>query len=106
MPFRPCRASLTASEGGPRAFARRGRNQPGCGYGRNLLALLDPSRPSPYSDTEIQSQQACPAFPPGCPVLSSALLPLECLRPGEWAEVCDVSGEPTWIARLAELGIR
>ena len=34
------------------------------------------------------------------------LLPLECLRPGEWAEVCDVSGEPAWIGRLAELGIR
>lgn len=34
------------------------------------------------------------------------LLPLECLRPGEWAEVCDVSGEPAWVCRLAELGIR
>jgi ferrous iron transport protein A len=34
------------------------------------------------------------------------LLPLECLRPGEWAEVCDVSGEPAWVARLAELGVR
>ena len=34
------------------------------------------------------------------------LLPLECLRPGEWAEVCDVSGEPAWVGRLAELGIR
>jgi ferrous iron transport protein A len=34
------------------------------------------------------------------------LLPLECLRPGEWAEVCDVSGEPSWVCRLGELGIR
>ena len=34
------------------------------------------------------------------------LLPLECLRPGEWAEVRDVSGEPDWIGRLAELGVR
>jgi ferrous iron transport protein A len=34
------------------------------------------------------------------------MLPLQCLRPGEWAEVCDVSGEPTWVGRLAELGIR
>jgi ferrous iron transport protein A len=33
-------------------------------------------------------------------------LPLECLRPGEWAEVCDVSGEPAWVGRLAELGVR
>ncbi len=39
-------------------------------------------------------------------MISSALLPLECLRPGEWAEIQDVSGEPTWIARLAELGVR
>ena len=34
------------------------------------------------------------------------LLPLECLRPGEWAEVADVAGEAGWVARLAELGIR
>ena len=34
------------------------------------------------------------------------LLPLECLRPGEWAEVCDVSGDPAWVGRLAELGLR
>lgn len=34
------------------------------------------------------------------------LLPLECLRSGEWAEVCDVSGEPAWVCRLAELGLR
>ncbi len=35
-----------------------------------------------------------------------ALLPLECLRPGERAEVADVCGEPAWVARLAELGVR
>jgi ferrous iron transport protein A len=34
------------------------------------------------------------------------MLPLECLRPGEWAEVRDVAGEPGWVARLAELGLR
>jgi ferrous iron transport protein A len=34
------------------------------------------------------------------------LMPLECLRPGEWAEVCDVSGEPGWVCRMAELGVR
>ena len=34
------------------------------------------------------------------------LLPLECLRPGQWAEIRDVSGEPAWIGRLAELGLR
>jgi ferrous iron transport protein A len=34
------------------------------------------------------------------------MLPLECLRPGEWAEICDVSGEPASVGRLAELGLR
>jgi ferrous iron transport protein A len=34
------------------------------------------------------------------------LLPLEQLRCGEWAEVADVSGEPGWVGRLAELGVR
>jgi ferrous iron transport protein A len=36
----------------------------------------------------------------------SLLLPLECLRPGELAEVADVCGEPAWVGRLAELGVR
>lgn len=34
------------------------------------------------------------------------LLPLELLRPGEWAEVAEVTGEPSWVGRLAELGLR
>jgi ferrous iron transport protein A len=34
------------------------------------------------------------------------LLPLEYLRPGEWAEVAEVTGEPGWVGRLAELGLR
>jgi ferrous iron transport protein A len=34
------------------------------------------------------------------------LLPLELVHPGEWAEVAELSGEPGWIGRLAELGIR
>lgn len=34
------------------------------------------------------------------------LLPLELLRPGEWGEVVEVAGEPGWVGRLAELGIR
>jgi Fe2+ transport system protein FeoA len=34
------------------------------------------------------------------------LLPLDCLRPGEWAEVDAVCGEPGWVSRMAELGIR
>jgi Fe2+ transport system protein FeoA len=28
------------------------------------------------------------------------------LRPGEWADVADVTGEPTWVGRMAELGVR
>lgn len=34
------------------------------------------------------------------------LLPLELLSPGEWADVAEVSGEPGWVGRLAELGVR
>lgn len=34
------------------------------------------------------------------------LLPLDMLRAGEWAEVADVAGEPGWVGRLAELGLR
>jgi ferrous iron transport protein A len=35
-----------------------------------------------------------------------ALLPLELLGGGEWADVAEVSGEPTWVGRMAELGVR
>jgi Fe2+ transport system protein FeoA len=34
------------------------------------------------------------------------LLPLELLDRGEWADVAEVTGEPGWIGRLAELGVR
>ena len=34
------------------------------------------------------------------------LLPVEFLESGDWAEVADVSGEPGWVRRLAELGLR
>lgn len=34
------------------------------------------------------------------------LIPLDLMRAGEWGEVADVSGEPGWVGRLAELGIR
>lgn len=33
------------------------------------------------------------------------MIPLECLRREEWAEVTDVVGEPHWVARLAEVGV-
>ena len=36
----------------------------------------------------------------------NALLPLELLRPGEEAEVADVTGTPGWISRMAEMGVR
>jgi len=34
------------------------------------------------------------------------LLPLEFLHAGEWADVADVTGEPGWVSRLAEMGVR
>lgn len=34
------------------------------------------------------------------------LMPLEMLYPGEWADVATVSGEPSWVGRMAELGVR
>jgi ferrous iron transport protein A len=34
------------------------------------------------------------------------LLPLEMLHPGEWADVAEVHGEPGWVGRMAELGVR
>ena len=34
------------------------------------------------------------------------LLPLESLQAGQWADVEDVSGEPGWVGRMAELGVR
>jgi Fe2+ transport system protein FeoA len=39
-------------------------------------------------------------------VASPHLLPLELIEAGGWAEVEDIDGEPTWISRLAELGVR
>jgi ferrous iron transport protein A len=35
-----------------------------------------------------------------------ALLPLEMLHNGECGEIAEVCGDPTWVHRLAELGIR
>ena len=34
------------------------------------------------------------------------LLPLELLKPGECADVAAVTGEPGWVTRLAEMGVR
>jgi Fe2+ transport system protein FeoA len=34
------------------------------------------------------------------------VMPLEMLRRGEVAEVAEVHGEPAWVGRMAELGIR
>ena len=41
----------------------------------------------------------------GYPV-PSEILPLELLNAGEWADVADVTGEPGWVSRLAEMGVR
>lgn len=34
------------------------------------------------------------------------LLPLELLQAGEAADVAEVCGEPAWVGRMAELGVR
>jgi ferrous iron transport protein A len=34
------------------------------------------------------------------------LLPLDLLRSGEWADVAEVTGEPSLVGRLAEMGVR
>jgi Fe2+ transport system protein FeoA len=39
-------------------------------------------------------------------VNTDALLPLEFVETGEWADVAEVHGEPGWVCRLAELGVR
>jgi ferrous iron transport protein A len=39
-------------------------------------------------------------------VNQDVLLPVELLGGGEWADVAEVSGEPTWVGRMAELGVR
>lgn len=39
-------------------------------------------------------------------VTDDELLPLELMGTGETAEVADVTGEPHWVSRLAELGLR
>lgn len=36
----------------------------------------------------------------------SEILPLEYLGSGEHAEIVELSGEPKWIGRLGELGLR
>jgi Fe2+ transport system protein FeoA len=33
-------------------------------------------------------------------------VPLDMLRPGEWADVADVAGEPGWVCRMAEMGLQ
>ena len=42
----------------------------------------------------------------GVTLNQNILLPLECLHSGEWAEVAEVTGEPGWVGRMAELGVR
>ena len=38
--------------------------------------------------------------------MPTELLPLEMLDRDAWADVADVGGEPCWVNRLAELGLR
>jgi Fe2+ transport system protein FeoA len=34
------------------------------------------------------------------------VLPLELVNSNEWADVAEVTGEPDWVGRMAELGVR
>jgi Fe2+ transport system protein FeoA len=34
------------------------------------------------------------------------VLSLDMLRPGEWGDIADIAGEPSWVCRMAELGLR
>jgi ferrous iron transport protein A len=36
----------------------------------------------------------------------AVLIPVEELDAGQWAEVAEVTGRPTWVSRMAELGVR
>ena len=38
--------------------------------------------------------------------MNANLLPLELIGCGEWADVAEVHGEPSWVGRMAELGVR
>jgi Fe2+ transport system protein FeoA len=39
-------------------------------------------------------------------VSTKALMPLEFLQSGDWAVVGLIEGEPHWVGRLAEMGLR
>ncbi|HEV3238663.1 MAG TPA: FeoA family protein [Gemmataceae bacterium] len=38
--------------------------------------------------------------------MNDNLLPIELLSHGDWADVAEVHGEPSWVCRMAELGVR
>lgn len=38
--------------------------------------------------------------------MNPGVIPLECLGRGETAVIADVSGDPRWVARLGEMGLR
>ena len=38
--------------------------------------------------------------------MPNELMPLELLHAGQSADIADVTGEPGWVTRLAEMGVR
>ena len=38
--------------------------------------------------------------------MNETLLPLDLLQSGQWADVAEVAGDPAWVGRMAELGVR
>lgn len=39
-------------------------------------------------------------------MLPETLMPVELLASGTWGDVAEVTGEPDWVGRMAELGVR
>ena len=39
-------------------------------------------------------------------LLAHNLLPLDMLRTGEWADVAEIHGEPSWVGHMEALGLR
>jgi ferrous iron transport protein A len=39
-------------------------------------------------------------------VHTDLLMPVELLGSGEWGDVAEVAGEPHWVGRMAEMGLR
>ena len=60
--------------------------------------MIDEATTPGYTGNEIKSQLQSRSM--------MTLLPLEMLQTGEWADVEEVHGEPAWVGRMSDLGLR